>query len=606
MVGKILNSRYELEQLIGTGGMADVYRARDNLLGRTVAVKILHPQYAKDEVFIARFRQEAQAAANLNQPNIVNVYDWGIENSIYYLVMEYVEGRDLKDIIQQGGPLLPERAVEIAMSICPALEAAHAYGIVHRDIKPHNVIVTYDNQIKVMDFGIARVAGGSAMTQTGTIMGTAQYISPEQAQGRPADPRSDLYSLGVVIYEMLTGKVPFDGENPVSIAYKHVREDPLPPSMINPDISPGLEAVVMKALAKNPENRYQTAMEMYSDLERCLEGAPVYATPVLPRDEAAVGATRAFPAVAARPKRSLLWLWITLIALVVLAGIGIGIWALVHGSGGVQVPDVTGKTVAQATQTLTPLGLKLSVTKQVIDASKPKGTIVSQNPGAGEKLEKDGTVEVTVSQGTQTVSVPNVVGLTQDQAAAALTAVGLKQGDTTQAYSSVVESGKVVSQSPNGGQQASKGSQVSLVVSKGSQMISVPNVNGMAQDAATQSLTSAGFKADVQTQNTSDTTQVGRVLNQSPAAGEMIAKGATVTIVVGKAPATVNVANVVGQTKASATSTLQSQGFTVNVTDGDSTSAAAKVGTVQSQDPAPGNPATVGSTVTITVYIQSP
>jgi serine/threonine-protein kinase len=606
MVGKILNSRYELEQLIGTGGMADVYRARDNLLGRTVAVKILHPQYAKDEVFIARFRQEAQAAANLNQPNIVNVYDWGIENSIYYLVMEYVEGRDLKDIIQQGGPLLPERAVEIAMSICLALEAAHAYGIVHRDIKPHNVIVTYDNQIKVMDFGIARVAGGSAMTQTGTIMGTAQYISPEQAQGRPADPRSDLYSLGVVIYEMLTGKVPFDGENPVSIAYKHVREDPLPPSMINPDISPGLEAVVMKALAKNPENRYQTAMEMYSDLERCLEGAPVYATPVLPRDEAAVGATRAFPAVAARPKRSLLWLWITLIALVVLAGIGIGIWALVHGSGGVQVPDVTGKTVAQATQTLTPLGLKLSVTKQVIDASKPKGTIVSQNPGAGEKLEKDGTVEVTVSQGTQTVSVPNVVGLTQDQAAAALTAVGLKQGDTTQAYSSVVESGKVVSQSPNGGQQASKGSQVSLVVSKGSQMISVPNVNGMAQDAATQSLTSAGFKADVQTQNTSDTTQVGRVLNQSPAAGEMIAKGATVTIVVGKAPATVNVANVVGQTKASATSTLQSQGFTVNVTDGDSTSAAAKVGTVQSQDPAPGNPATVGSTVTITVYIQSP
>ena len=606
MVGKILNSRYELEQLIGTGGMADVYRARDNLLGRTVAVKILHPQYAKDEVFIARFRQEAQAAANLNQPNIVNVYDWGIENSIYYLVMEYVEGRDLKDIIQQGGPLLPERAVEIAMSICLALEAAHAYGIVHRDIKPHNVIVTYDNQIKVMDFGIARVAGGSAMTQTGTIMGTAQYISPEQAQGRPADPRSDLYSLGVVIYEMLTGKVPFDGENPVSIAYKHVREDPLPPSMINPDISPGLEAVVMKALAKNPENRYQTAMEMYSDLERCLEGAPVYATPVLPRDEAAVGATRAFPAVAARPKRSLLWLWITLIALVVLAGIGIGIWALVHGSGGVQVPDVTGKTVAQATQTLTPLGLKLSVTKQVIDASKPKGTIVSQNPGAGEKLEKDGTVEVTVSQGTQTVSVPNVVGLTQDQAAAALTAVGLKQGDTTQAYSSVVESGKVVSQSPNGGQQASKGSQVSLVVSKGSQMISVPNVNGMAQDAATQSLTSAGFKADVQTQNTSDTTQVGRVLNQSPAAGEMIAKGATVTIVVGKAPATVNVANVVGQTKASATSTLQSQGFTVNVTDGDSTSAAAKVGTVQSQDPAPGNPATVGSTVTITVYVQSP
>jgi len=324
---------------------------------------------------------------------------------------------------------------------------------------------------------------------------------------------------------------------------------------------------------------------------------------VLPRDEAAVGATRALPAVSTRQKRSLLWLWITLIALVVLAGLGIGIWALVHGSGGVQVPDVTGKTAAQATQTLAPLGLKLSVTKQVIDASKPKGTIISQNPGAGEKLEKGGTVEVTVSQGTQTVSVPNVVGMTQDQAATALTAVGLKPGDVTQAYSTEIETGKVVSQSPNGGQQASKGSQVSLVVSKGSQMISVPNVKGMAQDAATQSLTSAGFKADVQTQSASDSTQVGRVLNQSPAAGEMIAKGATVTIVVGKTPATVNVANVVGQAKASATSTLTSQGFTVNVVNGDPAPTPAEVGTVQSQSPASGDPGPVGSAVTITVYI---
>ena len=279
MVGRTLNSRYSLEQLIGTGGMADVYRATDQLLGRTVAVKILHPQFAKDPVFIERFRLEAQAAANLNQPNVVNVYDWGIEDSTYYLVMEYVEGLNLKDIILRGGPLLPERAVEIAIAITGALEAAHTAGIVHRDIKPQNIICTSDDKVKVMDFGIARATGGQAMTQTGTIMGTAQYISPEQAQGRVADPRSDLYSLGVVLYEMLTARVPFDGENPVSIAYKHVREDPLPPSMINPDVSPELEAVVMKALAKNPENRYRSAKEMRADLERSLEGAPVHATP---------------------------------------------------------------------------------------------------------------------------------------------------------------------------------------------------------------------------------------------------------------------------------------------------------------------------------------
>lgn len=603
MVGRTLNSRYELEKLIGTGGMADVYKARDNLLGRTVAVKVLHPQFAKDEVFVARFRQEAQAAANLNQPNIVNVYDWGIEDGTYYLVMEYVEGRDLKDIIQQGGPLLPERAVEIAMSICLALEAAHAYGIVHRDIKPQNIIVTYDNQIKVMDFGIARTTGGSAMTQTGTIMGTAQYISPEQAQGRAADPRSDLYSLGVVIYEMLTGKVPFDGDNPVSIAYKHVREDPLPPSMINPDISAGLEAVVMKALAKNPENRYQGAMEMYSDLERCLEGAPVYATPVLPREEPAMGATQAYPVAAPPRKRSLAWLWISIIVLVVLMGIGVGVWALVNSSSGTQVPDVTAKTVDQATQALNNVGLKLAVSKEVIDATKPKDTIISQDPTAGSKLEKGGTVEVVVSKGTALVAVPNVVGMTQDDAVAALTAAGLKLGDVTQGFSSQVSSGKVASQTPAAGAQASKGSQVNLFISKGPQTVTVPNVTGMTQDAATSSLNGVGLQTQAQTQTTADPTQVGKVISQSPVGGETVAKGSTVTIVVGKAPVQKIVPSVTGKTKADAISLIQAQGFVASSVNGHTAPTPAQVGTVESQSPSPGASADEGSTVTITIYI---
>lgn len=604
MVGKILNSRYELVQLIGSGGMADVYQAKDNLLGRTVAVKILHAQYAKDEVFIARFRQEAQAAANLNQPNIVNVYDWGIEDSTYYLVMEYVQGRDLKDIIVQGGQLLPERAVEIGMSICLALEAAHAQGIVHRDIKPQNIIVTYDNQIKVMDFGIARTTGGSAMTQTGTIMGTAQYISPEQAQGRAADPRSDLYSLGVVLYEMLTGKVPFDGENPVSIAYKHVREDPLPPSMINPDISPGLEAVVMKALAKNPENRYQNSMEMYGDLERCLEGAPVYATPVLPQDEAALGATQAYPAVGGAPprKRSLAWLWISIIVLVVLAGIGVGVWALVGGSEGIAVPSVMKMNVSAAEQQLKSVGLKMKVVKTVVDSTNPKDTIVSQEPGPGTKIDKGGTVQVVVSKGAEQVTVPNLVGMSQTDAHAALTAVGLKLGDVTQEFSTTVAKGQIATQSPEAGAQVAKDSAVSIVISKGTETITVPNVKNMTQDAATQALSAVGLKAAPQTQNTTDPTLVGKVIDQSPAANDTVPKGSSVTIVIGKTPVTHPIPKLKGMTEADAKALLEGLNFKVTSEPGDAAPSPAQKGTVESQSPSPPGQAVEGTTFTITIY----
>ncbi len=601
MVGKVLNSRYELEQLIGTGGMADVYMARDNLLGRTVAVKILHPQYAKDEVFIARFRQEAQAAANLNQPNIVNVYDWGIENSTYYLVMEYVEGRDLKDIILQGGPLLPERAVEIAMSICLALQAAHAQGIVHRDIKPQNIIVTYDNKIKVMDFGIARTTGGSAMTQTGTIMGTAQYISPEQAQGRAADPRSDLYSLGVVLYEMLTGKVPFDGDNPVSIAYKHVREDPLPPTMVNPDISPGLEAVVMKALSKNPENRYQSAVEMRSDLERCLEGAPVFATPVLPADEAALGATRAYPVAAGAPpaKRSLAWLWISIIVIAVLAGIGVGVWAIARNTGGATVPSVTGKSVAEAEQQLEAEGLKMKVAKTVVDAERPKDTVISQDPSPGTKIDKGGTVEVVVSKGPNLGEVPGVTGKTRTEAQGILEAAGFELGDVTEAYSASVEKGKVASQQPEAGTQVSRGSSVSIVISKGPEMVNVPSVVGMTQAAATERLEGSGLVAQVETE-TSTTVPEGNVISQSPSAGQSVAKGSRVTIVVAEqAP---QVPNVIGQLKADAENTLVSAGFSVTVIN-QTTADPTKVGRVINQDPAPLSEAAAGSSVKIYVGV---
>ena len=592
MIGIILNDRYEIEELIGTGGMADVYRARDNLLGRTVAVKVLHAQYAKDPVFIQRFRQEAQSAGNLNQPNVVNVYDWGIEGDTYYLVMEYVEGRDLKDVILSGGPLLPERAVEITLSICAALEAAHAQGIIHRDIKPQNIFITSDNQVKVMDFGIARSAGGTAMTQTGTIMGTAQYISPEQAQGQTADQRSDLYSLGVVLYEMLTGKPPFDGDNPVSIAYKHVREDPLPPSMINPDISPELEAVVMKALSKNPENRYQNVVEMQADLERCLEGFPVYATPVLPPDQA--GATRAYP-VGGAPKRSLTWLWIIIIALLLL-GIGVGVWAIISSSSGVKVPNVVGETTENATAILEERGLKLEISKTAIDINKPEGVVISQNPQEGDNLSKGGTVKVVVTKGAMVV--PNLVGMSQSGAESALSAVGLELSGVSQQSSTSVEKGLVISQSPPADSQVSEGSSVSIVVSKGPELVSVPTVVGLGREAATQQLQTAGLQVEVE-ETPSSTEAAGTVLSQQPEGGSQAPKGSTVTIEVATEPETVTVPDVRGDLESEASQTIINAGLQPMIVY--EATSPANVGRVLRQSPERNTEAERGSQVTIYV-----
>lgn len=605
MTGKVLNSRYRLEQLIGTGGMADVYRATDTLLGRTVAVKILHPHYAKDPVFIERFRQEAQAAANLNQPNIVNVFDWGIEEDVYYIVMEYVEGLDLKDIILRGGPLLPERAVEIAMSISLALDAAHARGIVHRDIKPQNVIITRDNRVMVMDFGIARAAGGSAMTQTGTIMGTPQYISPEQAQGRTADPRSDLYSLGVVLFEMLTGKVPFDGDNPVAIAYKHVREDPLPPSMLNPDISPELESVVMKSLAKNPENRYQSALEMRADLERCLEGAPVYATPVLPPEEAAGGAggTRQYAGYAQGPRparRSRAWLWVLVIAVLV-AGAGVGVWAIVRSTGGTQVPDLTGQGENAAKRMLTDAGLEPGNVSRDYSETVPKGSVMAQNPKAGSRVSKSMKVDIVVSKGQSLVTVPDCRGLSLDDAKTKIEEADLKAGSVNEEYGASVPAGKVSSQEPAPGERAAVGSTVALAVSKGPEMVVVPNVVGQAKDAAVQQLKDKGLEAQVQEVTDAAKTE-GTVFEQNPAAGQSVAKGGKVTISVAVKPQQAKVPNVVNAAQADAQSTLIAAGFEVVVVK-EQTAGPPKVGKVLSQDPAANTIADKGSSVTITVGI---
>jgi serine/threonine-protein kinase len=301
-IPQVLLDRYEVGRLLGAGGMAEVYEGRDRLLARRVAIKVLQSQYARDQSFLLRFKREAQAAASLSHPNVVAVYDTGSEDGTHFIVMEYVDGRTVKDVVRQEGPLYPDRAAEICADVCAALVAAHARGLIHRDIKPGNVMLTPDGKVKVMDFGIARATTSETITQTAAVIGTAQYISPEQAQGQAVDYRSDLYSLGCCLYEMLTGTVPFTGATPVAIAYRHVREDPTPPRMLNPDVPPPLEAICLKAMAKLPDNRYQTAAEFRADLERFRNGEPVLATPLL--DSAAT--TQAIPGRAAADQTAML------------------------------------------------------------------------------------------------------------------------------------------------------------------------------------------------------------------------------------------------------------------------------------------------------------
>lgn len=602
MKGEVLNSRYELDDLIGSGGMADVYRARDLMLGRTVAVKVLHQQYARDPVYVERLHQEARAAANLNQPNIVSVFDWGVEGDLHFIVMEYVEGFNLKEMILQGGVLMPERAVEIAVAICQGLEAAHSHGIIHRDIKPQNVIVTRTNQVKVMDFGIARAAGGSAMTQTGTIMGTAQYISPEQAQGRSADPRSDLYSLGVLIYEMLTGKVPFDGETPVAIAYMHVREDPLPPSVLNPDISPELVSVVMKALAKNPENRYQNAREMQADLERCLEGAPVHATPVLPADDLK-GATRAYSSISSSPprRRSLAWVWI-IVGLLVLGGAGAGIWALISATAGIHVPKIIDKTQAEAERLITEAELSVGNVASDFSPDVEEGKVISQNPKGGTSAERGMRVDFVVSKGAAEVLVPDCRGRTAAEAEDIIKGAGLKVGSVTEEYNKDIEKGKVASQDPAPGAQVAGASEVNLAVSKGPEMATVPNVVGLSSQQAQSQLSGAGFVANVETVKTGEHAD-GMVFQQNPAAGQQAAKGTSVAISVASSPQHKRVPDVTGMQRGAAESALNAEGFTVRVVE--QMTDPSNIGLVIRQSPAGGSTAGEGEQVTIYVGVSS-
>jgi beta-lactam-binding protein with PASTA domain/predicted Ser/Thr protein kinase len=598
MLGKVFNQRYRLKEKIGSGGMAEVFLADDLLLERQVAVKVLHSQFATDPAFIQRFRHEAQAAANLNHPNIVSIYDWGNEGDLYYIVMEYVEGRNLKEILTADGRILPERAAEIAAEICAALQFAHRQNLVHRDIKPHNIVITNMGQVKVMDFGIARAGAGEGITQTGMVMGTPQYISPEQAQGLAVDGRSDIYSLGVVLYEMLVGKVPFDDPNPVTVAYKQVKEDPIPPSVIDPEISPTLESIVMKAMAKNPANRYQTAQEMKADLLRFLEGMPVSATPVLP-ETTMVGTAAAIPASEKRPfNRKWIWVAAGVVGFLVILGI---VLALVLGGGGgtAEVPNLEGMTEEQARETLESLGLEVGDTEDsyIEDDSQPVGIVVSQDPEWGTMLAEGESVNITV---TRELIMPDVVGMSQSQAEGALANAGVSSIEVTNIrVDDEDEVGQVLSQNPAEGTLISPNTTVKLEVGVEDERVPVPNVVGMLQEDGTQKLEEAGFVVEVE-QEASSTVPEGRVIRQSPLPAQRVDAGSTVKIFVSSGAAKVIVPEVLGETEADAIAELEGLGLVADVRYQDAPDPA-DVGKVMDQIPLPGVEVDPGYSVRIFV-----
>ena len=621
MIDKVFAGRYRITEKIGIGGMAEVYKATDETLGRTVAVKVMLPQYASDETFAVRFKQEAQAAANLQSPYIVNIYDWGFEQTskTYYIVMEYVRGTDLKTAITQRGAINQRKVAEIGAQVAAALGVAHSYDIIHRDIKPQNIMVQPDGNAKVMDFGIAR-ANSANLTQTGSVLGTAYYVSPEQAQGKELTSATDIYSLGVVLYEAVTGRVPFDGPDAVSIAVKQVNEKPTPPRAFDNTIDPGLEAIILKAMQKNTADRFRTADEMRMALAEYLQGKPVQmvnpeartqvittptvvppaaATAVMPELSGAATYTRAGGSTGSKGKKKssssmpiIITLVIVLIALI--AGIGLYFVLCSGNEGNIEVPRLVGMTEEEAKVAIVEANLVVGDVKQESSETVEAGLVISQNPAAQARVAEGTKVNLVISSGSGNVEVPNLAGMTRAEAEAALTDLKLVFEAGESKPDPAVESGRIISHNPPPGTKVAEGTKIVCVISTGPETAIIPNVFGMWKTDAEVQLTAAGFQV-AYAEEVYSNLDAGRVANQD-LIGQST-KGQTVTLTLSRGPEptptpTVSVPNIVGMDLNAASNALASQGLVLDYS-GDVSGKK-----VTTQNPAAGTVVERGTTVT--------
>ena len=557
--GKILGNRYEIIEKIGNGGMATVYKSKDRVLNRYVAVKILRDEFTTDEEFIKRFMIEAQSAASLTHPNIVSIFDVGNEGNLYYIVMELIKGKTLKEIItEENGPLPWKWSLNVVTQIASALETAHKNNIVHRDIKPHNIIITEDGIAKVTDFGIAKAVSNSTITAFGTTIGSVHYFSPEHARGGFTDAKSDLYSLGVVMYEMLTGKVPFDADTPVSVALKHMQEKPVEPKELNENIPQVVNDIIMKAMQKDINLRYQSATEMVKDLNTALKNPDENfvhignnigaATQRISTQEIAEAERRANEKNnKGKEKKSNKFLEFikkhkvasailgAILLFFIAFGATMGIVEIANPNE-VQIPDLVNKTEEEAEQILKDLKLKLVVKSEEYDENIEKGKIISQDPTYKEnyKIKEHSEISVIISKGTEKVDVPNVVGKTKEEAEKELKDAGLVP-EIIEENDEKVEAGIVLSQDPEDGENVNKGSKVKLVVSKGSAIVKVevPSLVGKNEQEAKALLAEAGLKANI-INDEDDSKNDGVVLRQSKEAGTQVQEGTTITITVNK------------------------------------------------------------------------
>ncbi|MEY3617775.1 MAG: hypothetical protein RL726_473 [Actinomycetota bacterium] len=654
-----LNDRYEMQQRIGRGGMADVYLARDLLLDRLVAIKVLFPEFATDPSFVERFRREAQSAANLNHPNIVSVYDWGRSNNTYFMAMEYIPGRTMAEALREIGQVSPDKAAEVGIEIASGLEFAHRNNVIHRDIKPGNILLGNNGSLKVADFGIARALGSAAdnsLTQVGAVMGTAAYFSPEQAQGGQPDPRSDLYSLGVVLYEMVAGRPPFTGESPMAIAYKQVHEQPQPLNEIRPDVPRAFEAIVARLLAKDPSRRYPNAQAVRDDLRRFREGLPVQAlaalinrrdgdptptamdaptavigeTPLIGPDDAATvvqpvtntsgsrtdanpesGATMPMPRtiIVANPelapgytsddgltasgelqrRRRNIVIASVSAAMILLIGAVVAVIAFTGGgptSTTFAIQSVTGLTLEEAVTTLEDAGLDVIPVAEetsTVDAN----VVWKQIPAPGEQVSEGDTVQVIYNPSNDPVPVPRLAGLTVEQARLALLDLGLTIGTITMQNDATVPENTIIATTPAEGEQVLGGATIDLIVSQGSGIVQIPNVQGQTSDAARSLLEGEPFDFIVSiVPEASDTVESGRVTRTSPNISSQTTKGSAVTLYVSTGQATVPVPPVTGITEAEARSALR--GFVIRVEYIEVPSGSANDELVIAQDPSAG------------------